>query len=62
MQYIPRVEGHGLLIFLFSLYCDGGCVFYSLKFCRGPNKVLDDQLFHNQFCNVFSQTTVTRWL
>lgn len=71
MQYFPRVEGydtyrsnrevtgHRLLIFLYPLYCAGGRVFCSSKCCRGPNKVLDDQLFHNKFCSVFSQT-VTR--
>jgi len=74
MQYFLRVEGydnyrsnrgvtgHSLLIFLFPWYCEGWCVFYSLKFFRVPNKVLDDQLFHNQFCSVFSQTAVTRWI
>lgn len=65
MQYFPYrsnrvVTGHSLPIFLFLFCCAGGRVFYSLKFCRGPNKVLDDQLFHNQFCSVFSQTTITR--
>jgi len=73
MQYFPRVEGyetyrsnrgvtgHSLLIFFFPpLYCAGGRVFYSLQFCRGSNKVLEDHLFHNEFCSVFSQTTITR--
>jgi hypothetical protein len=74
MQYFPRVKeydtyrsnrgirGQSLLIFLFPFYCAGGRVFYSLKFCRGPKKVPDVQLFHNQFCSVFSQATITRWL
>jgi hypothetical protein len=70
MQYFPRVEGYdtyhlnrgvrGHSLLFFPLYCAGGRVFYLLKFCRGPNKVLDYQLFHNQVCSVFSQTTVTR--
>jgi hypothetical protein len=70
MQYFPRVEGYDTYrsnrgvrsysLLFFPLYCAGGRVFYSLKFCRGPNKVLDCQLFHNQFCSVFNQITITR--